>query len=37
MNLNGLAVGCVERDYDVENQKLDFINTDFTEKCWFPN
>lgn len=37
MNLSGRAVGCVERDYDVENQKLDFINTDFTEKCWFPN
>ena len=36
-NLSGRAVGCVERDYDAENQKLDFINTDFTEKCWFPS
>ena len=24
MNLSGLAMGCVERDYDIGNQILDF-------------
>lgn len=34
MNLSGPIVGWVERDND---QKLDLIKVDSTEKCWFPS